>query len=66
MSKSQVLVIQIPRDRGEEGLPGALKGNRQQSQDLVKANIAADSDEDDGGLEPNENEYFDEGGDEDA
>ena len=31
--------IEIPRDRGEEGRPGALKGRRQQSQDEVETGI---------------------------
>jgi hypothetical protein len=37
--------IEIPQDRGEEGLPGALKGRRQQSQDPVEANIDSDNDQ---------------------
>ena len=36
--------IEIPRDRGEEDRPGAVKGRRQQSQDPVEANIETDSD----------------------
>ena len=38
----------------------------QQPHDPVKVNIEIDSDEGDEGLEPNEDEYFDQGGDEDA
>ena len=58
--------IEIPRDRGEEGRPGALKGRRQQSQDEVDANSETDSDEGDEGLEADGDDNFDQGGDEDA
>ena len=58
--------IEIPRDRGEKGRPGALKGRRQQSQDEVDANSETDSDEGDEGLEADGDDNFDQGGDEDA
>ena len=58
--------IEIPRDRGEEGRPGAVKGRTQKSQDPVEANIETDSDEGSEGLEPSEEDNFDQGGDDDA
>jgi hypothetical protein len=39
--------IEIPRDRGEEGRPGALTRRRQKSQDPFEASIKTDSDEGD-------------------
>ena len=42
--------IEISRDRGEEGRPGALKGRRQQSQDPIEANNETGSDEGNEGL----------------
>ncbi len=59
-------LIEIPRDRGEEGRPGALKGRRQQSQDQGEANSETDSDEGDEGLEVDGDDNFDQSGDEDA
>jgi hypothetical protein len=58
--------IEIPRDRGEKGRPGALKGRRQQSQDPVEANIETQGDEGTEGLEPSEDDDSDQGGDDDA
>ena len=58
--------IEIPRDRGEEGRPGALKGRKQQSQDPAEANIETDSDEGTEGMEPSEDGDFDQDGDDDA
>ncbi len=58
--------IEIPRDRGEEGRRGALKGRRQQSQDLIEPTIETGSDRGNEGLEPSEDEDFDQGGDNDA
>ena len=43
-----------------------MKGRRQQSQDPFEANIETDSDKGNGGLEPSEDEDFDQGGDDDA
>ena len=56
----------IPRDRGEEGRLGALKRYVRQSEEPLEANTETDSDEGDEGLEPNEDDYFYQGGDEDA
>ena len=58
--------IEIPRDRGEEGRPGALTRSRQQSQDPIEANMEIESDEDNEGLEPNEDDDFYQGGDDGA
>ncbi len=58
--------IQISRDHGEEGRPGALKDRSRQSHDLVVANIEFDSDEGDEGLEASADDDFDQGGDADA
>jgi hypothetical protein len=58
--------IEIPRDRGREGRPGALKGRRQQSQDPLEANIETNSDEGSERLKPSEEENIDQGGNDDA
>ena len=43
-----------------------MKGRRQQSQDSIEANIETESDKGTEGLEPIEDEDFDQGGDDDA
>jgi hypothetical protein len=63
---SKLKRIEVPRDRGEVGRPGALKGRSRQSHDPAKANMETNSDDGDEGLEANEDDDFDQGGYEDA
>ena len=60
--------IEIPRDRGEEGRPGAVNVRGKQPQEVVEANDANETDNEHGedGLEHDEDDDFDQAREEDA